>query len=105
MEILAPYYPDKPYQALFSDNCLEFRLDRRQTTYSLDDEDNVKLLLEVSGAGKTRQLLEMLYFQRVRRVKMYGSANIRLRNVAAPYHFGHRHFHSRQIQLQTAVKN
>lgn len=61
MEILAPYYPDKPYQALFSDNCLEFRLDRRQTTYSLDDEDNVKLLLEVSGAGKTRQLLEMLY--------------------------------------------
>ena len=56
MEILAPYNPDKPYQALFSDNCVEFRLDRRQTTYSLDDENNVKLLLQVSGAGKTRQL-------------------------------------------------
>ncbi|KAJ3191508.1 hypothetical protein HDU82_003565, partial [Entophlyctis luteolus] len=36
----APFNPDKPYGSDFSDNCLEFRLDRRQTTYSLDDFNN-----------------------------------------------------------------
>lgn len=46
---------------LFQDNCLEYRLDRRTTTYNLDNVDNVKLLLAVSGAGKTRMLLELLY--------------------------------------------
>jgi len=46
---------------LFHDNCLEYRLDRRTTTYNIDDVDNVKLLLAVSGAGKTRMLLELLY--------------------------------------------
>jgi len=46
---------------MFHDNCLEYRLDRRTTTYNLDDVDNVKLLLAVSGAGKTRTLLELLH--------------------------------------------
>ena len=46
---------------LFRDNCLEYRLDRRTTTYNLDNVDNVKLILAVSGAGKTRMLLELLY--------------------------------------------
>ena len=46
---------------LFQDNCLEYRLDRRTTTYIIDNVDNVKLLLAVSGAGKTRMLLELLH--------------------------------------------
>ena len=50
-----------PNSAAFHDNCLEYRLDRRTTTYNLDDVDNVKLLLAVSGAGKTRMVLELLY--------------------------------------------
>jgi hypothetical protein len=50
-----------PNSAAFHDNCLEYRLDRRTTTYNLDNVDNVKLLLAVSGAGKTRTLLELLY--------------------------------------------
>jgi hypothetical protein len=50
-----------PNSAAFHDNCLEYRLDRRTTTYNLDTVDNVKLLLAVSGAGKTRMLLELLY--------------------------------------------
>jgi hypothetical protein len=45
---------------LFYDNCLEYRLDRRTTTYNLNNVDNVKLILAVSGAGKTRMLLELL---------------------------------------------
>ena len=49
------------FHKLFHDNCLEYRLDRRTTTYNLDNVDNVKLLLAVSGAGKTRMLLELLY--------------------------------------------
>jgi hypothetical protein len=48
-------------KASFSKNCLESRLDRRNSTYCLDNQDNVKILLGVSGAGKTRQLLELLY--------------------------------------------
>ena len=53
-----------PYTATFHDNCLEYRLDRRSTSYDLDsivdNVDNVKLILAVSGAGKTRMLLELL---------------------------------------------
>ncbi|KAI8820595.1 hypothetical protein BJ741DRAFT_557502 [Chytriomyces cf. hyalinus JEL632] len=63
IEYRAPYNPERPYQATFADNCLEHRLDRRQTTYQLDKVDNVKILLHVSGAGKTRQLLEMLWMK------------------------------------------
>ncbi|KAJ3231478.1 hypothetical protein HDU78_007704 [Chytriomyces hyalinus] len=63
IEVLAPYKPEHPYQATFADNCLDHRLDRRQTTYQLDNVDNVKVLLLVSGAGKTRQLLELLYMK------------------------------------------
>jgi hypothetical protein len=46
---------------LYLDKCLEYRLDRRTTAYNLDNIDNVKLLLAVSGAGKTRMILELLY--------------------------------------------
>ncbi|KAI8820320.1 hypothetical protein BJ741DRAFT_572512 [Chytriomyces cf. hyalinus JEL632] len=63
IEAIAPYNPERPYQATFADKCLEHRLDRRQTTYQLDNVDNVKILLHVSGAGKTRQLLEMLWMK------------------------------------------
>ncbi|KAI8845365.1 hypothetical protein BJ741DRAFT_145871 [Chytriomyces cf. hyalinus JEL632] len=63
IEVRAPYNPEHPYQATFADNCLEHRLDRRQTKYQLDKVDNVKMLLHVSGAGKTRQLLEMLWMK------------------------------------------
>ncbi|KAI8819776.1 hypothetical protein BJ741DRAFT_715877 [Chytriomyces cf. hyalinus JEL632] len=63
IEAIAPYNPERPYQATFADNCLEHRLDHRQTTYQLDKVDNVKILLHVSGAGKTRQLLEMLWMK------------------------------------------
>jgi hypothetical protein len=45
----------------FRDNCLEHRLDKRLTDYNLDTDDNVKVLLAVSGAGKTRMLLELLH--------------------------------------------
>ncbi|KAJ3377758.1 hypothetical protein HDU84_008248 [Entophlyctis sp. JEL0112] len=57
------FKPEKPPQAVFRDNCLEFRLDSRQTGYSLDAENNIKVLLSVSGSGKTRQLLELLFNQ------------------------------------------
>ncbi|KAJ3317586.1 hypothetical protein HDV06_001377 [Boothiomyces sp. JEL0866] len=53
--------PKMPNSAAFHDNCLEYRLDRRTTQYVPNDVDNVKLLLAVSGAGKTRMLLELLY--------------------------------------------
>ncbi|KAJ3230321.1 hypothetical protein HDU78_008492, partial [Chytriomyces hyalinus] len=84
IEVLAPYKPEHPYQATFADNCLEHRLDRRQTTYQLDNVDNVKILLLVSGAGKTRQLLEMLYmkfgyyFVSQGRQKDFGSGDLNL---------------------------
>jgi hypothetical protein len=48
------------------------------------------------------QLLTLLNSQ-MRRVKCMGPPIAHLRNVAAPYYFGHRHFQSRQTQLQTAV--
>ncbi|KAJ3356663.1 hypothetical protein HDU83_000525 [Entophlyctis luteolus] len=57
------FKPEKPPQAVFRDNCLEFRLDSRQTGYSLDADNNIKVLLSVSGSGKTRQLLELLFNQ------------------------------------------
>jgi len=63
MDVLALYDPAKPYQAVFLDNCLEFRLDVRQTKYQLDNKDDIKIQLAVSGAGKTRKLLELLCFQ------------------------------------------
>ena len=47
----------------FQKNCLEYNLKKRQTAYELDDSNNVKILLAVSGAGKTRTLLELLYQQ------------------------------------------
>ena len=50
-----------PNSAKFHDNCLEYRLDQRATTYHPDTIDNVKIVLAVSGAGKTRMLLELLY--------------------------------------------
>ena len=50
-----------PNSAAFRDKCLEYRLDRRTTQYDPNDVDNVKLLIAVSGAGKTRMLLELLY--------------------------------------------
>ncbi|ORY44920.1 hypothetical protein BCR33DRAFT_816742 [Rhizoclosmatium globosum] len=63
IDVLAPWYSHQPYKAHFLNNCLEFRLDRRETMYSLDSHDNIKLLLSVSGSGKTRQLLELLFDQ------------------------------------------
>lgn len=48
-------------QHVFEDNCLEYRLERRMTSYIPNDIDNVKLSLAVSGAGKTRMLLELLH--------------------------------------------
>lgn len=63
MGVLAPYDSAKPYQANFLDNCLEFRLDVRQTVYQLDEKNDIKVQLAVSGAGKTRKLLELLFFQ------------------------------------------
>lgn len=50
-----------PNGAAFKDNCLEYRLDCRYTSYIPDNADNVKLLIAVSGAGKTRTMLEILY--------------------------------------------
>ena len=48
-------------RAKFHDNCLEYRLDKRETNYVPNDANNVKIVLAVSGAGKTRMLLELLY--------------------------------------------
>ena len=62
--------------------CLEHCLDKRATEYQLDDVDNVKLILAVSGAGKTRMLLELLYsnfgyyFTAKSSVKDFGSADL-----------------------------
>lgn len=47
--------------AKFLDNCLEFNLDKRSRTWCYDNIDNIKVLIAVSGAGKTRLLLELLY--------------------------------------------
>jgi len=58
---IAPYDTERPYHAEFSNKCLEYRLDQRLTQYNPDNTDDVKVLLAVSGAGKTRLLLELLY--------------------------------------------
>ncbi|EGF79670.1 hypothetical protein BATDEDRAFT_25363 [Batrachochytrium dendrobatidis JAM81] len=50
-----------PNNAVFNDNCWEHRLDRRVTNYQIDNVDNIKLFFAVSGAGKTRMFLELLY--------------------------------------------
>jgi hypothetical protein len=50
--------------ASFSNNLLEWQICRRFTSYTFDNEDDVKVLLAVSGAGKTRLLLETLYQHR-----------------------------------------
>jgi hypothetical protein len=47
--------------ARFKDNCLELRLDQRRTKYWFDSEDDIKVVLAPSGAGKTRMILELLY--------------------------------------------
>jgi hypothetical protein len=62
--------------------CLEHCLDKRTTKYVPDSVDNVKLVLAVSGAGKTRMLLELLYstcgyyFTAKSSVKYFGSADL-----------------------------
>jgi len=58
---IAPYNSECPYHAEFSNKCLEYRLDQRLTQYNPDNTDDIKVLLAVSGAGKTRLLLELLY--------------------------------------------
>jgi hypothetical protein len=40
---------------------LESHLERRTSSYNPDEEDDIKVFLAVSGAGKTRTLLELLY--------------------------------------------
>ncbi|KAI9346100.1 hypothetical protein BDR26DRAFT_817945 [Obelidium mucronatum] len=60
---LSQFKPGKPNLAEFPQNCLEGFLMIRRTDYTLDDIDNIKVLLAVSGSGKTRQLLELLYIQ------------------------------------------
>lgn len=62
--------------------CLEHRLDERATKYVPNLVDNVKLVLAVSGAGKTRMLLELLYstcgyyFTAKSSLKDFGSADL-----------------------------
>jgi hypothetical protein len=72
--------------------CLEHRLDERATKYVPDSDDNVKLVLAVSGAGKTRMLLELLYstngyyFTAKSSVKDFGSADLGECRVYCDYH-------------------
>ncbi|KAJ3122181.1 hypothetical protein HK098_003059 [Nowakowskiella sp. JEL0407] len=54
-------FPRPPYSATFSTSCLEHNLAHRWTSMMLNNDNNVKILLSVSGAGKTRCLLELLY--------------------------------------------
>jgi len=61
IQMIAPYDSEHPYHAKFSNDCLEYRLDQRLTHYNPDNTDDIKVLLAVSGAGKTRLLLELLY--------------------------------------------
>ncbi|ORY51661.1 hypothetical protein BCR33DRAFT_752876 [Rhizoclosmatium globosum] len=63
MKAQAPFDPETPYRSAYLNNCLENRLDQRLTTYQLNAQNNVKVLVSVSGLGKTRQLLELLYSQ------------------------------------------
>ena len=72
--------------------CLEHRLDERATKYVPDSVDNVKLVLAVSGAGKTRMLLELLYstcgyyFTAKSSVNDFGSADLGECRVHCEYH-------------------
>jgi hypothetical protein len=62
---LVPRIAKKQYTAQFDErSCLERRLGYRQTAYEPDQLNNLKVLLAVSGAGKTRLLLELLYKRR-----------------------------------------
>ena len=47
--------------ATFQKNCLETCLESRSVEYTPNDTDNVKLILALSGACKTRLLLELLF--------------------------------------------
>ncbi|KAJ3117251.1 hypothetical protein HDU96_007402 [Phlyctochytrium bullatum] len=71
-EFLKLFKPDLARSAKFAKNCLESQLDQRQTFYDFEDESlfsrsesqdkkSIKILVSVSGSGKTRQLLELLY--------------------------------------------
>lgn len=76
----------------YAQTCLEHRLDKRATKYVPDLVDNVKLVLAVSGAGKTRMLLELLYstwgyyFTAKSSVKDFGSADLGECRVYCDYH-------------------
>ncbi|KAJ3332090.1 hypothetical protein HDU76_001297 [Blyttiomyces sp. JEL0837] len=78
--------------ATFAHNCLEFNLERRETEYTLDSEDNIKLLVSVSGSGKTRQLLELLhqkcgyYFVSDCQQNDFGSQDLSKCNQLSTYH-------------------
>jgi len=52
-QAIAPYDDERPYHAEFSNDCLEYRLDQRLTHYNPDNTNDIKVLLAVSGAGKT----------------------------------------------------
>ena len=68
--------------AAFRNNCLESRLENKTVDYTPDKEDNVKIVLGVSGAGKTRMLLELLharygyYFTAKSSVRDFGSDDL-----------------------------
>ncbi|KAI3655310.1 hypothetical protein MP638_000799, partial [Amoeboaphelidium occidentale] len=54
----------EPSQLKFRKVCLEFQLEKRLTDYQLahdDEEEGIQVALAVSGAGKTRMMLELLY--------------------------------------------
>ena len=82
-----------PKNANFNEQtCLEHRLGERATTYVPNESDNVKLVLAVSGAGKTRMLLELLYstlgyyFTAKSSVKDFGSADLGECQAHCDYH-------------------
>lgn len=73
-----------PAEVTFKEEtCLENRLDQRTTTYVPDADDDVKIMVAVSGAGKTRTLLELLhqtkgyYFTARSSVADFGSTDLR----------------------------
>jgi hypothetical protein len=86
----------QPFSAEFNETtCLEHRLDRRQTDYIPDNTNNVKLMLAVSGAGKTRLLLELLhsrpgyYFVSTKQDGDFGSGDLAECNRSAQKHPDH----------------
>ncbi|KAJ3345434.1 hypothetical protein HDU83_004094 [Entophlyctis luteolus] len=52
-----------PSDQFIIENNLNLNKTEDQTAYSLDADNNIKVLLSVSGSGKTRQLLELLFNQ------------------------------------------